>query len=272
MGNLSNLAIEQEPRWRHAIIQVMEKPKTHSHPLIIAHRGASALAPENTLAAFRLALELGADGIELDVMLSADKQLVVIHDVTVDRTTNGTGKVPELAYTQLRDLDAGIKFAKAMVGEHLPTLSEVFDLVGDKMLINVELKNYHAPFDDLAEHVVRLIDAHGLTKSTILSSFNGLNARKARALNPSIPFGLLTEPGIFGAVMRGPVGQLFGYQALHPYYKDVTEQMVQALHKREQQCNVWTVDDPKALLKMKQYWVDAVICNDPAAARTLLEG
>ena len=249
----------------------MNQPKPPSKPLIIAHRGASALAPENTLAAFRSALELGADGIELDVMLSKDKELVVIHDTTVDRTTNGSGKVPEMLYSQLQELVANSEFGGQFTGEHLPTLAEVFDLIGTKMLINVELKNYHAPFDDLANHVVRLIEKHGLNKTTLLSSFNPLNARKARILNPSIPFGLLTEPGLLGALFRGPVGRTFGYQALHPYYKDVTAGMVESLHRRRQQCNVWTVDDPKALLAMKRFWVDAVICNDPAAARAILD-
>ena len=102
---------------------------------IIAHRGASAHAPENTLAAFQLALEQGADGIELDVMLSKDGQLIVIHDDKVDRTTNGTGKVADMYLSELKVLDAG-------QGESLPTLPEVFDRFGGKFLINIELKNY----------------------------------------------------------------------------------------------------------------------------------
>ena len=249
----------------------MNQPKLPNKPLIFAHRGASALAPENTLAAFQLALELGADGIELDVMLSKDEELVVIHDTTVNRTTDGGGNVPEMIYAQLRKLDAGSKFGEQFADEHLPTLAEVFELVGNRLIINVELKNYHAPMDDLATHVVRLIDKHGLQGTTLLSSFNPLNARKARETNPSIPFGLLTEPGALGALFRGPAGRLFGYQALHPYYKDVTAGMVEALHHRGKMCNVWTVDDPQALLAMKQFKVDAVICNDPAAARMVLE-
>lgn len=244
----------------------------HTLPLIIAHRGASALAPENTLAAFELALELNADGIELDVMLSADDELVVIHDVSVDRTTNGTGKVPQMAYAQLRELDAGSKFAEAFSNQHLPTLSEVFESVGGKMLINVELKNYHAPFDNLAVRVVSLIERFELQDSVLLSSFNPFNAAKARKVNDLIPFGLLTEPASLGALLRGPVGRLFGYQALHPYYKDVSLKMVEALHQHDQQCNVWTVDDPQAIKQLQAWGVDAIICNDPAAARKSLEG
>lgn len=244
----------------------------HTLPLVIAHRGASALAPENTLAAFELALELNADGIELDVMLSSDDELVVIHDVSVDRTTNGIGKVPQMTYAQLRELDAGSKFGEAFSGQHLPTLSEVFESVGGKMLINVELKNYHAPFDDLAARVVRLIERFGLQESVLLSSFNPFNAAKARKINDSISFGLLTEPASLGALLRGPVGRLFGYQALHPYYKDVNLKMVETLHQRDKQCNVWTVDDPKIIKQLQGWGADAIICNDPAAARESLEG
>lgn len=250
----------------------MNPKKKSTIPLIFAHRGASALAPENTLSSFRLAKELEADGIELDVMLSSDKQLVVIHDTTVNRTTNGLGKVPAMTYNELRKLDAGCRFGEQFKGEHLPTLSEVFEVVGKDMIINVELKNYHAPLDDLAVHVVRLIEQFGLQDTTLLSSFNPLNASKARATNPAIPFGLLTEPGWMGGLFRGVVGRAFGYQALHPYSKDANVRMVELLHRQSKQCNVWTVDDPAELLRMRDLGVDAVICNNPSAARAILEG
>ena len=123
--------------------------ENRSRPLIYAHRGASALAPENTLAAFLLAQRLGADGIELDVMLTADNQLIVIHDDTVDRTTNGHGKVAEMPLAALRDLDAGSYFGEAYRGEKLPTLAEVYEALGGKLRINVELKNYAHPLDAL---------------------------------------------------------------------------------------------------------------------------
>ena len=110
----------------------MNKPK------IIAHRGASGHAPENTMAAFRLAMEQHADGIELDVMLSKDGHVVVIHDATVNRTTNGTGRVSALTLAELQTLDAGN-------GEHIPTLEEVLETFGDQWVINVELKNHIAP-------------------------------------------------------------------------------------------------------------------------------
>lgn len=253
----------------HAIISGMEKPPI---PLVIAHRGCSAHAPENTLAAFRMAHEAGADGIELDVMLSADDRLVVIHDATVDRTTNGNGRVDRMPYAALRELDAGAKFSEAFQGERLPLLEQVYEALGGKFLINVELKNYAHPFDQLTQKVVRLTQAHGLVDSVMFSSFNPLNLSRARRLEPRIRLGLLTFPGNAGRVLRGKVGLMFPQDALHPYFEDVTASMVEAAHKRGHQVNPWTVDDPAALKRLKELGVDMVICNDPAAARLILEG
>ncbi|MBP7032508.1 MAG: glycerophosphodiester phosphodiesterase [Chloroflexi bacterium] len=243
-----------------------EKP----FPLIYAHRGASALAPENTLAAFLLALQAGADGIELDVMLSQDKELLVIHDSTVDRTTDGSGKVAEMPLAALRELDAGTRFGEEFRGEKLPTLAEVFETVGGKMRINVELKNYARPFDDLTRRVIKLTEQFHLEESVLLSSFNPINLSKAHNINPKIQRGLLVSPA--DQRMLGGLGRLFPYQALHPYYEDVTREMTEQLHARGKQLNTWTVDDPQALLRLRAFGVDGIICNNPAAARAVLEG
>lgn len=241
------------------------------HPLIIAHRGASALAPENTLAAFRLARELGADGIELDVMLSADQKLVVHHDQSVNRTTNGRGKAFELKWDYLSRLDAGSKFGDQFTGEPLPLLEQVFEELGGKFLINVELKNYATPRDNLTELVMELIKKMGLGEGVILSSFNGSNLLKAKAIDPAIRRGLLTMPGLAGSLHRGWYGRRFAYTALHPYHRDARLAMVKSLHQQGKQVNVWTVDNPADLLKMRDCQVDMVICNNPQQARKVYE-
>src|SRR5436853_1370309 len=116
-------------------------------PLVLGHRGASGYAPENTLSAFNLAMDQGADGVELDVTLSADGVPVVIHDDTLDRTTSGHGPVGALTLAQLKRLDAGYaaQFGKQFAGERLPTLAEVFAAYGQRTFINVELKHDHSP-------------------------------------------------------------------------------------------------------------------------------
>lgn len=244
--------------------------KNSPRPLIYAHRGASALAPENTLAAFLSALNTGADGIELDVMLSRDKELVVIHDSTVDRTTDGTGKVAEMPLAALRELDAGVWFGDAFRGEKLPTLAEVYEAVGGKMRINVELKNYAHPLDDLTRRVIALTERFHLENSVLLSSFNPINLSKARRQKPEISLGLLAAPG--SRAMLGAIGRLSPYDALHPYHEDVTPEMLARLRARGKALNTWTVDDPQALRRLGALGVDGIICNNPAAARSVLEG
>lgn len=245
---------------------------TNFIPLIIAHRGDSANAPENTLAAFRLAYKNDANGIELDVMLSADQQLVVIHDDTLDRTTNGHGQVGNMPLAALRGLDAGSWFKPEFKGEPIPLLDEVFAELGGKFLINVELKNYKTPKDKLPELVVALVKKHGLSNLVLLSSFNARNLPRAKSLAPEIRTGLLTLPGLLGLPMRGLLGRRFGADDLHPYYRDVSEKMVQSRHKLGQKVNVWTVNAPDDLRRMHALGVDMIICNDPAHAREILEG
>src|SRR5512139_2814209 len=186
-----------------------------SQPVIFAHRGASAHAPENTLAAFELALAQQADAIELDVKLTVDGQVIVLHDATVDRTTGSHGRVRDLSLAQLRSLDAGSFYSEKYRGEKIPTLEEVFETVGKRAFINVELTNYNTPRDQLVETVCMLVKRFGLQKSVMFSSFFASNLSKARAYLPGVPRGLLAFGGFLGAWARS-FGFAFGrYHALH---------------------------------------------------------
>src|SRR4030066_1443200 len=118
-------------------------------PTIFAHRGSSAFAPENTVAAFKLAVQQHADAVELDAKLTSDGQVIVIHDQTVDRTTNGTGRVNRLTLVELQNLDAGSHFDATFKGEKVPSLAEVFYTIWNQIFINVEFKNYASPMEDL---------------------------------------------------------------------------------------------------------------------------
>lgn len=229
-------------------------------PKIIAHRGASGHAPENTLAAFQLALDQKADGIELDVMLSADKQVVVIHDETVDRTTNGSGRVRDLTLAQLQKLDAGEE-------EIVPTLEEVLDRFGGKYLINIELKNYTTVFDDLPVRVAQTVKSFDLMDTIFFSSFNPINLPRLRKRLPDAKLGLLTLP----EQARSWVWKLVRYDALHPYFDDVDEELVAANHARMKKVHVWTVDEPEDILRMAKLGVDSIITNFPLTARQALE-
>ncbi len=235
-------------------------------PIIFAHRGASAHAPENTLAAFELALAQNADAIELDVKLSADGQAVVIHDPTVDRTTGSHGRVKKLSLAQLRSLDAGSFFSEKYRGEKIPTLEEVFETVGKRTFINVELTNYTTPRDQLVEMVCMLIKKFGLQERVMFSSFFALNLSKARAYLPDVPIGLLAFRGWLGAWARS-FGFAFGkYHALHPYVTDVTSQQVQRVHRLNRRIHVWTVNAADDMHRLFHWGVDAIFTDDPQLA------
>jgi len=240
--------------------------ETLPRPTIFAHRGASAHAPENTLAAFELALAQGADGIELDAKLSADGHVVIIHDATVDRTTDRQGRVKDMSLAELRSLDAGGFFAEQYHGEKVPTLEEVFEALGKRMFVNVELTNYNTPGDYLVESVCMLVKKCGLQKQVLFSSFFASNLSKARGLLPEVPRGLLAFNGLFGAWARS-FGFAFGrYQALHPNLKDVTPQQVQRVHRLKRRVHVWTVNTAEDMRRLFNWDVDAIFTDDPQLA------
>ncbi len=236
----------------------------------MAHRGARTHAPENTLASFGLALAQGADAIELDAKLTADGQVIVFHDSTLDRTTNGTGLVTTRTLAELRELDAGSWFSPRYQNETIPLLEEVFDAVGKKILINVELKNYTTPGDALVESVCELVVKCGLQEYVIFSSFLARNLTRARQLLPQVPRGLLAHAGWTGAWARS-FGFAFGdYAALHPCIADVDAHEVQRVHRLGRLIYVWTVNQPEDMLRLKNWGVDGIFTDDPALARDVL--
>jgi glycerophosphoryl diester phosphodiesterase len=239
-------------------------------PAIIAHRGASAYAPENTLASFELALRQGADAVELDAKLTADGHIVVIHDQTVDRTTQGSGKVRELTLAEIRKLDAGSHFDVAFKGEPVPTLEEVFKAVGQLTFINVELTNYASLADNLPDQVAALVRRMKLTRRVFFSSFNPIAILRIRKLLPECPAGLLAGPGVKGAWARSWIGRLLGYQALHPEQDDVTPKLVETAHRRNQPILVWTVNREDKMRQLFDMGVDGIFTDDPARARQVL--
>ncbi len=235
-------------------------------PIIFAHRGAAAYAPENTLASFELAASLGADAVELDAKLSADGKIIVFHDRTLERTTNGKGRLSQKTLSELRALDAGSSFSDKFRGEKIPLLEEVFEAVGKKMYINIELTNYMTPRDPLVERVCDLVKAHALEKRILFSSFLGSNLRKAAGLLPDVPRGLLAASGWTGAWARS-FGFTFGeYAALHPFVTDVDAQQVRRVHRLKRRIHVWTVNTAEQIARLKEWNVDGIITKDPRLA------
>lgn len=241
-------------------------------PVIFAHRGASAYAPENTLAAFRLAVRQGAHAIELDAKLTADGEVVVIHDATLERTTNGRGAVRAHTLAALKRLDAGRYFDAVFSGERIPTLAEVFEAVGGQVLINVELTNYASLLDDLPQRVAALIRDFGLQHMVMCSSFNPLALVRFHRLMPEVPLGLLTLPGNKGAWMRRLCAPWTPHQAWHPAVDDLTAGQVRRARQRGLRVHVYTVNDAAQMRRLCAWGVDGIITDDPLLALEVCHG
>ena len=239
---------------------------------IFAQRGYASLYPENTMTAFRKALEAGADGISLEARMTNDGHIVIMHDASVDRTTTGTGIVRDLSFAEIRSLDAGIKKGLVFEGEQVPALEEVFVELGGKLILNVELANYEESDERvLADMTGDLIEKYHLEDSVIISSFRFNNLVYMKDKHPNIPTALLCQPGIRGLISRNILNHSLSVDALHPFYKDVSPSLV----RKEQQCGrkvrAWTIREDDDILKMFNLGVDAIFAEDPLQARQLYE-
>jgi glycerophosphoryl diester phosphodiesterase len=253
-------------------------------PLNLAHRGASEDAPQNTMAAFLLAAELGADGVELDAQLSADGHVVVIHDLSVDATTDGRGPVRAKSLAELKELDAGGWFAPVFAGERIPSLNEVFARMGSQAdgsdtgcVFNVELKSDRQSDERLAAEVMRLVETHGLERRTVISSFESHLLRQVQRYNPQVATALLFGPerlflprrGVLG-LSRTPSWPVERTDAMHPHYTLVSQQYVDWARQKGYRVNVWTVDDPGDMWRMIRLGVDGIITNRPLLLQQVL--
>jgi glycerophosphoryl diester phosphodiesterase len=235
---------------------------TSSAPLVIAHRGASTLAPENTLAAFTRAADIGAHAVELDAKLTADGYIVVNHDLTLERTTDGKGKVAERTLSELKQLDAGIHYGTQFINERIPTLAEVFEAVGNRLLINVELTNYDTLFDRLVPAVIELVRKYGFEDRVLLSSFSPFALLQSRRLAGDIRTGLLV-PSDLPRLGRILLKAVVPHDDLHPPDSLTTIDLLHAEHAAGRRVNVWTVNDQERVQELIGLGVDGIITDDP---------
>jgi len=240
-------------------------------PLNFAHRGASHEAPANTLAAFLLAVDLGAEGIELDVHLSKDGHVVVIHDFDVSATTDGQGLVRAKTLAELKELDAGSWFDPVFAGQRIPTLQEVIDAVGQRLLLNIELKASGWGDGGLAAKVVQIVEQNGLVDRVILSSFNPLIVWRAKRRNSRIATGLLYAQDMSLVLRKAWLRRLVRPTALHPHYAMVDAHYVWWANKQGYRVNVWTADDPGDMWRLMREGVDIIITNRPDLLREVMQ-
>ncbi|MEX0787322.1 MAG: glycerophosphodiester phosphodiesterase family protein [Anaerolineales bacterium] len=238
-------------------------------PLVIGHRGAARSAPENTLAGFRRALAVGADAVELDAKLTADGVAVCHHDRTLERTTNGKGRVLDWTWEALRHLDAGSHFGTAFAGEPIPRLEDVFAELGPSLLINVELTNYGSPGDALPEVVHGLIRRHGMAERVLLSSFNTRALRRSARLSPRVPLGLLLRKDQ-GRIRRALYPWIAPHEVTHLGDSLVTSYVADREQRRGKRLVVWTVNDVARALELLALGAHGLITDEPESLRPIV--
>lgn len=230
---------------------------------IIAHRGASHYAPENTLAAFEKALEQKADGIELDVRLSKDGVPVINHDATINRTSNGKGFIHSQTLEQLKSYDFGSHFSRKFRHEKIATLEEVLELVRDTdITLHIELKNGPLIPDDLEANTLELIYKYHMENKVIYSSFDHHSLQRLHKLDPRAKISLLFHINLLNFFDYVDHTGLPVY-GLHPNHFYVTEEMIAGAKERNMQLNVYTVNNKKMAKHYQQLGIDGLITNDP---------
>jgi len=239
---------------------------------VIAHRGASAVTPENTLPAFQLALELGADEVELDVVRCATGEPIVIHNDTVDKTTDGTGAVQDKSLAELKELDAGCWFDEKYRGTKIPTLDEVFEFLNRRVTVNVELKGESLKADGLEHVVIESVRRHSMSDKVIASSFNPCRLWRTRSEAPELKIALIFSPYNSLYLRRGWFAPLLKVHGLHAFHSMVDARFVDRAHQRGRWVYAWTVDDPERMMALIRTGVDGVVTNDPGLLKDALEG
>jgi glycerophosphoryl diester phosphodiesterase len=236
-----------------------------------AHRGASGDYPENTMLAFEKAIEMGCGGIETDVHVTKDGCLVLIHDETIDRTSNGKGYISDFTLEELKQFDAGSWKGEAYSGLTIPSIDELLMLVKDKdLIINLELKTDVIQYQGIEEKVINKIYEYGVESKVIISSFNHYTVRRCKDIDKDIKIGLLYMEGLYEPQMYADI---VGAEAIHPYYHTVdNDQLVERIRKSNIEVNVWTVNDEAAMKRFLQFKVHGIITNYPDKLKKIMKG
>ncbi len=237
------------------------------HVNIVAHRGASGTFPENTLSSFREAIRLGVESIEFDVHLSKDGELVVIHDNSVDRTTDGSGKIENLTLKEIKTLDAGVKFHSRFSGERVPILSETLDIMPSNIKLNIHVKAYPTTRDILIEKVINEMVRRDILDNAFFTS-DADTIKLVKKMNPNITVCNLSGQDGVGYV---DFSMALGSYILQPNRNVVTKELVNKAHANEMQVNVFYADTEKDMLALIEMGVDGILTNFPERLKRLRE-
>lgn len=238
---------------------------------IIAHRGANKRAPQNTVPAFKKALEIGIDGFENDVHLTSDGAVVVCHNYTVNETSDGEGLIAEMTFEQLRTLDFGSYFSADFKGTKIPLLSEFYNLCAGLSTVNVEIKapKDEAKIPELVKKTIDMAASFKLEKTLLISSFSAEVLRECKRYSPATRVALLYDDDRDAQTIVSLCVSL-GCYAVHPHYRFVDEAYIKEFHAAGIAVNPWTVDEPEAIARLGGWDCDGVITDVPDTAREAL--
>ncbi|HET6243344.1 MAG: glycerophosphodiester phosphodiesterase [Bacteroidetes bacterium] len=243
--------------------------------MVIAHRGSSAIAPENTISAFKQAVIEGSDIIELDVHQSKDGVVLCIHDEELSRTTTGKGKVINFTFEELKLFDAGVKFSQKFKGETIPSLEQVLEEI--KLPILIEIKNATGYYPEIEQNIINLLKKHNSINRCIIQSFENSILFKIRELNDQVELHKLVLGNlpivpfhIDNKLKRGEITEYSNVKAINPNHKFLSKNLVDQIHKNGQKVFTWTVDDESDMIKVIGFGVDGIITNYPDRLLNLL--
>ncbi len=232
-------------------------------PLIFAHRGANSFAPENSLPAFQKAIELGCQGIELDVRYTADKNVVVFHDKNTFRLTGVRQNIQKLTLSQIKKFKL---HQKDFPEEKIPTLSEVLEIVRDKVLINIDVKKGHLIGNGFEEKILKILQDFRLVENVIISSFNPFVLKKIASLNPVVHLGYIFRNRTSLFMLNGQ-----SVQSLHPSFRILNQRYISHLKEKTNWVYAWTVDNAHDMLDLIKNKVDGIISNKPEVFFQLID-
>lgn len=257
---------------------VKNKHKQLDKVLLIGHRGAAGLAPENTIPSIDSAFTYDVDRVEVDIFQSKDNRVIVCHDETIDRTTDGKGLIKDYTFSELQEFDAGIWFSDDFKGTKLPSLDESFAAVDSKADFIIELKDGSPEYPDIEKNTLDLIHKYKATEWSIIHSFDDIILEKLLELKADVPVHKLFSIKI--AILPimldkkwhfGTIGNYDKYEEISVYYKFVTPWMINKVHKMGKPINVWTVNDPKIAKRLLNMGVDGIITNCPDLMKPIID-
>ena len=255
----------------------MDKSENNLQPKIIAHRGGAKLAPENTLAAFKNAISIGVDMIEIDVHLSKDSNIIVIHDATLNRTTDGTGEIKNLSLAEIKNYDAGSWFSKDFDNEKVPTLSEVLETINGKVVLLIEIKDGDERYPGLEKKIVEAVKNHDAVKWVIIQSFNKNSIIRIKKIYPELVTFYLsgkTFDQFYSEILEKMKSnekiekQFDGIAASHSL---LDANKVVILHKADFKVFTYTVNKPQEMKNNIDIGVDGIITDSPDKLKAILQ-